>query len=243
MPAVRWTISEASASSRLASRASSPPSAAEPISRSGASVARATQAPSRSAAQSCDRAPKGTTTGPSPSEPPASASRATSQGACSRTTRASPSSGDDPASIGAGRRSPAPASRTMSSPRRGEENAAVLAASPAASSWSRRSARADGRGGQFAAGTTPATISSCGDSEAASGSARRSSGSRPYSARGTIRSARSATGRSDGDGPSRDAPAARSSPGSWRRIACSRRFNSSLGSSPSSSESSLRAAR
>ena len=34
------------------------------------------------------------------------------------------------------------------------------------------------------------------DSEAASGSARRSSGSRPYSARGTIRSARSATGRS-----------------------------------------------
>ena len=43
MPAVRWTISEASASSRLASRASAPRSAAEPISRSGASVARATQ--------------------------------------------------------------------------------------------------------------------------------------------------------------------------------------------------------
>ena len=64
MPAVRWTISEASASRRLASRPSARAVGGGADQPERAAVARATQAPSSSAAQSCQAAPNGTTTGP-----------------------------------------------------------------------------------------------------------------------------------------------------------------------------------
>ena len=130
MPAVAGrsaTRRQAGGSRRARPRRSSD---AAPISRSGASVARATQAPSSSAAQSCHAAPKGTITGPARSEPPASTSRATSHGACSRTTPASPSSGERPASMSSRSTSSCDARRTTSSPGAGEENAAVRAARP-----------------------------------------------------------------------------------------------------------------
>src|SRR5262249_36921681 len=73
--AVRWTISEASARSRLASLPSSRLSEAAPIRSSSLPAARATQVASSSAAQSCSAAPNGTTTGPAPSGPPASRSK------------------------------------------------------------------------------------------------------------------------------------------------------------------------
>ena len=88
-----------------------------------------------------------------------------------------------------------------------------------------------------AVSTITATISSRGGSDAASGSARRRSSSTPPSLPGTTSSDRSGGDASVarlGLGVS----SRRSRIGSCWRIACSSRLSSSLGSSPSSSESS-----
>ena len=241
IPAVRWMMSEASARSRLASRPPTLPSEAAPISRSEEPVAWATQAPSSSAAQSWLAAPKGTTTDPPRSEPPASTSKATSHGACSRTTLAWPSNGDGPASIRTKSTLSCDASRTMSSPGVGEEKAAVLAASPSARSSSRRSASAAVAAWSSAGSTIPRR------SARAAASTPRAAEREPGAPQGRqAPSERSGALAQAALGP--PTPVSVRSPGSsragsCRRIACSSCFSSSLGSRPSSSESSRRAAR
>ena len=113
---------------------------ATPTRRSGTPVARASHAPSSSAAQSCPAAPNGTTTGPAPAGPDRLDSRsATSQGARSSTMAAAPPSAACRRPSTRGRRPPGQRAGTTSSPTAGEENAAVRVANPSAISSSRAS--------------------------------------------------------------------------------------------------------
>ena len=158
---VRWTISDASASRRLASRPSRGRSEAAPISRSGAPVARAT--PARPAPAPPSRASRRRTGRPPARRAGAAAatSIATSHGACSRTT-ASPCGvrihdqqvGRAPGSRAGRRRGPAWATRTRRSGRRCRPPAAR----------SRRAASAAVAAPSSLAATTQATISSRGGS-------------------------------------------------------------------------------
>ena len=224
----------ASASRRLASRPSSRPSEAAPISRSGAPVARATQAPSSSAAQSCQAAPNGTITGPEPQR------AAGLEQHCHVAWRLLEDDRGLAVERRRGRRPSAAvprsrwdARRTMSSPGAGDENAAVRAASPSAEELVPAVGERRRRVGRASAGRDDA-----GDDQlarrirgrrAAAASARRAveAVERSWARRSSERSARASR-----PAGLRIASAAGRGRGRAGRIACSSRLSSSPGSRP-----------
>ena len=227
-PLRRWTISDASASSRLASRPSSRRSEAAPIRRSGAPVARATRAPSSSAAQSWRAAPNGDEHRAVARRPPAVISSATSHGALLEHDAGRALQRRDPGVHQQQLDPSRSASRARSAPGVGDENAACA----------RRCQRAQlvaaggERGGRCADLARPDDAR---DDQlerrirGASGAASASSSSRPSSDDGKTSSERSvAVSRP------RSSAVSDRAPGPARRIARSSRWSSSPGSSPSS---------